>query len=815
MAEFKDLATQVSDSQKTEIDVKNEIIQLLEDIEWKITHAEEHWKWGRIKQEYSMIKVEIIKALAEDNEITREELAYLKNQIESKHENLANFYVENVNLLILEKNKKIVLKTLNKLKEKNVYVLITQLHQKLRSDIDIIRATLKVWEKLSTNTLLWHIPDEVFKNKDKFAQLLELSEDREMVTFRESFINNNWQFNVNNEDKNSLNNFLNNSENNYSHKEIVDWVESYIGKNGISNLEDNEVIKILDVLSKWGSFLDAKKFLICIESRVSIFDDFIRTNNLDTILWSDLLPLNLRRNDVMQKLFIDTLVKYARNIWDNVNVILDSLILDNVETAKYFFTSVKNLWEEKSTKIFSNPILRWKIQNVLEKNIQTDNSKDEIYNQMIEEFTFFSEWSKNLLNAVRWNDEISQLNEDDKQKVFSEYLRDTIGLSWSNEEIIGLVGKIIDLKISKAWKKQTEPIFIELLKVCWQDRKKAKKFIQEVKDYKIAKLASKNKETIAQKWDEIDTWFNIKHWVLTKDFDIFLSEKIKKFKELDYEIISKNAIEEYIKIHKIEWISEETKESIRKILSSHCENKQTSGERNNPDLYLKALEWKVPKEDYQRQINKELEKGYDFKAEEEIINRQTNIEKNYAYVVTWKISNNDIFTPTEKSYAKVDWWYALLWNDWEPIIKWLVISKREKNLTKWDPEKTKDLINFYETLKELWLSNLWKYRGQISNTIWRKSWSNLNYTDLLDENEVKIFLNSILISIWMDKIDPSLSFTEFKNLFKSNNEYQVIWNWYNDNIFTLGNSSIEELFIKKYIKNWIFQYKFFQDKVNK
>jgi hypothetical protein len=110
------------------------------------------------------------------------------------------------------------------------------------------------------------------------------------------------------------------------------------------------------------------------------------------------------------------------------------------------------------------------------------------------------------------------------------------------------------------------------------------------------------------------------------------------------------------------------------------------------------------------------------------------------------------------------------------------------------------LINFYTILSELWLATLWEYRLAISSSIANIDWISLDYTDnSLNENELKIFLNYILKSIWENEINNTQNIEEFKNLFKRKNDFQATWQVYINDIYKKWNSKIEETFLAKYI----------------
>ncbi|MFK7780183.1 MAG: hypothetical protein QM490_03460 [Candidatus Gracilibacteria bacterium] len=158
------------------------------------------------------------------------------------------------------------------------------------------------------------------------------------------------------------------------------------------------------------------------------------------------------------------------------------------------------------------------------------------------------------------------------------------------------------------------------------------------------------------------------------------------------------------------------------------------------------------------------------------------------------ISNN--LTLQENDYIPTNNGYKITIPSGENI----TISEEEKKLTLGNPEATENLINFYSTLNKVGLSNLWEYRVAISNSIGSISGSNVNYNDnLLGENEIKIFLNSILKSVGKKEININNTLEEFIELFKTENGYQAIGDGYKNNSNIKGSSKIEELFTKRYL----------------
>ncbi|MDD3793415.1 MAG: hypothetical protein PHI37_01265 [Candidatus Gracilibacteria bacterium] len=128
------------------------------------------------------------------------------------------------------------------------------------------------------------------------------------------------------------------------------------------------------------------------------------------------------------------------------------------------------------------------------------------------------------------------------------------------------------------------------------------------------------------------------------------------------------------------------------------------------------------------------------------------------------------------------------------------LSVEEKNIVKSSPEALKNIIDFYKTLNELGLSDLWEYRKYIFTAIGNKKGIGFNIgSNYFEENNVKIFLNSILSSIGEEKIDSTKSMAEFKNIFSQKNNRQIISNGYSDNAIKKGSSKITETFLQKYV----------------
>lgn len=146
-----------------------------------------------------------------------------------------------------------------------------------------------------------------------------------------------------------------------------------------------------------------------------------------------------------------------------------------------------------------------------------------------------------------------------------------------------------------------------------------------------------------------------------------------------------------------------------------------------------------------------------------------------------------------------NWWY----------IEWL--TKEEAEITT-NPEAAQNLVEFKNTLDELNLTKLWKFRTDIFKIIsW--IWFSHKNSDYLNENEIKIFLNSLITSILPELIDnwhyniPN----DKMNLKSLKNEMLLLNSWWSSvwqitDVNFSWDSYLEKIFIDKFVnrESWKF-----------
>lgn len=872
-SQFNDLISQVSSNEIETEDksVKSETLQLLWDARGIIELASRQWKdkEAEIRQKYEKVRLWIIEATKNDLKITRAELDWLKAEVNKTNEKLADFYVNNVDMLKLELNKDVVIKTLNKLvadKKWNIKNLedISQLTVKIKDinknfkwDLDVLKATRDetIW---FTSEDIQQIPEDFFSNEKNLEYMLKHSNEKWLIVLiasknigEDKLINIIWSINnetinesskildkhipieiLNKDIENKLKmnldsknmsldkinklapDFIDKLINEWTTDNLSDEIEYFLSKYNINDLSDEVIEKILSITMSDDTLKYAPKFIFGLNEKTNIVKDFILNNDENLIKY---LPNKISKNNEVQKSIIDKIALNVRNNSNN-DLLLNYIDVDDAEIARYFYKTIKDLWNIESSKIFSNFTIRESIRRI----VKNENfNKEESDKEMLSDLASY-DWWKELIDAASKNRENLEKLDIDKKMILSSDLIEKLWLNVDKNSVKWIIDEIIKLDISKLWEKSADITYNKLLKICWNDINKVKAFISEIKWFQIKEnvVESNNikEELKKKKFDK----FNVNLDNLENDFDVFLVKKVNDYKEknkdkqVDIKAISKQALEEYIKNNKKEWISIDEEEKLKKILNNFLENRDNTTIINEVDSFSKVLSWEIKKEDFEKIVQKSFEKAYDFEAEKEIVKQQEKIENDYRIKNGLWWINNEISNSLQYDYKKVEWGYSLVWQNWETV-KWLVISEQEKLLAEKNPDAAKNLVNFYETLDKLWLNSIWKYREDISSSIWGINWASLNYNDdSLGQNELKIFLNAILVSVWETKIDMWRGVDEFINLFRNKNDFQVIWEWYKNNTNKIWWSKIEEKFMEKYVL-WFpkFQNTAFADSLSK
>lgn len=153
--------------------------------------------------------------------------------------------------------------------------------------------------------------------------------------------------------------------------------------------------------------------------------------------------------------------------------------------------------------------------------------------------------------------------------------------------------------------------------------------------------------------------------------------------------------------------------------------------------------------------------------EENFLETKINYEQNHNINKNYKeqIFENQDYNPKT--------WTLPITNEYWKIEK-IKLTPYEMVLVNKRPETLEKIVDFYKILDKVWLSELWNIKEQIFKAIWWIGFST-NDKNYLSENETKIFLNSILKSVWENEIDTVFSLNEFQNQIEIMNKTQIWW----------------------------------------
>jgi hypothetical protein len=145
-------------------------------------------------------------------------------------------------------------------------------------------------------------------------------------------------------------------------------------------------------------------------------------------------------------------------------------------------------------------------------------------------------------------------------------------------------------------------------------------------------------------------------------------------------------------------------------------------------------------------------------------------------------------------------WIVTISENW--ITNKIKLTPTERLLVNQNPKTLKNIINFYKTLDIIWLSKLWWIKENLFKVIWNKKWIWFKIdNDYLNENEIKIFLNSILKSVWEDEISPVFTLNSFLFKIEQKNKNQI---WWDEAIVNtnLNETFLENKFFNKFVPRY-------------
>lgn len=185
-----------------------------------------------------------------------------------------------------------------------------------------------------------------------------------------------------------------------------------------------------------------------------------------------------------------------------------------------------------------------------------------------------------------------------------------------------------------------------------------------------------------------------------------------------------------------------------------------------------------------KKLSQEYKKLQDLKNDK--INLPENKEsKSYDFA--------DSLSAMNLNFSQVNWQIKIILPTWE-----VTLNQTEYKLVKESKNALENIIKFKETLDKLNLSKLWDFRENIFKWVANKYMLKFNIKDdYLDDNELKIFLLTIIKSVWL-KINNNAGLENIINEINKINNWDFIWKTKDNNKF--WESKLEELFLNKFDK---------------
>lgn len=272
-----------------------------------------------------------------------------------------------------------------------------------------------------------------------------------------------------------------------------------------------------------------------------------------------------------------------------------------------------------------------------------------------------------------------------------------------------------------------------------------------------------------------------------------LSEQRLKYESLK----SKNEKELWLLELKIQdteialWIHKETKqETVENVAKAEdpkvVEEAKTQLKEEQKNILLKNKDLAQKIQQYEQQ-KAEYEKKYPpivEKKPEEVKTNPQNLQANL--LETQK-------PQTQNKLISLDGNYTLKTPKEE-----ISITQKEAKIIQQNPEAEQNLINFKETLDELWINKLWDFRENIFTALENKSWNAFDEADnFLWESEVVNFLGNTLVALWLEKeVRYNASLDVIKQEFKIKNQvWAILDGWINQ---VNGNTTIEQAFVNNF-----------------
>lgn len=476
------------------------------------------------------------------------------------------------------------------------------------------------------------------------------------------------------------------------------------------------------------------------------------------------LSSTLQKNDWLVNTFLDASLKENFDYNNLIKIIEQIELGKNIWIVLLIYDKlVKKYGEEKVDNLFLHPKMSQKMQ-VFFRNL---------------DWTTQSEWQKEALKRLSW--------------VFDKLIKEF--------EVARNSISSFQEKYNKSEEKEKDSIFLEKIeKITWFSLQDNKLIFEILKK----PVNDENSRELLGLLKKITKWNNKKVVEILSGLQKLQIENIKNDLENNSQMIRENwfstqKIDDLITKNPKE--KEESTQDYKKRILNLFQKENGKLTPEQAKLFENYLQWKLSIATLEYQ-NKNidlyisyLENPEKFKSFEEYKETKSPDEKSDLQKET--IQNQISYSDgTNLDYEQKWSSFELNTSFWK-----IEINNEEFKTVSQSKEALNNLINFKETIDELWLSKLWDYREKIF--LWLGNLINTK-DDYIWERELKMFLIAIMQSIWIQVKNPS-QLTLLKEEIKENNNIWVITSMRDVN--TYGNSKIESIFISKFDpnRNWFFE----------
>lgn len=660
-----------------------------------------------------------------------------------------------------------------------------------------IASELDAWSFMSRLSVeLW------FENTQKIAQILNLK-----IFDIDKVVSNEWWFADLNTDttNNKLMNIINFKWSLLEYKNLstdLTYINGYIDKNWVKDIWEQvlgylkkewALIKHLPMLiyaikneKLWLEWADLKDF----------YDWLIKIDPLATAyIWKERYDKVISEGDTdFVNLTYWLMDKYTENLlerwgWYNdlVDIITSMDFGEDIWLLYWTYTSIyKNFWQSMAVNVFSNI-------NVID---EVDGLKHKIMNSK----------SYSWKEYVGFLDNITE-NAIDIKKTWEKILK-----------------RVEDGWIKDILKTQSDEILLKIDEIIW-NLDVSQKILELITLY--LKWGTKDKDMLFLSINGLIAWthkFETNEWdqVLRGEFEKILKYVINLEKEkitvnkwdLWIESLEESDIDWYQKyISENMWdpglTPEQKKENLDRYLEyiarKHSiefndENRVRLEELLKSEINLKELEFRADNfDDYYNYLSKWYFLTWEsFNKYLEVTKSDREFAKNIWADRSWwfnEVKQNYLSSrPWISDVTQISWWYQYIIN-WEKLI----LNLDEAILVSKSKENTDNIINFRDTLNELWISWLWTYREWIFRALENKNSARFNLKDnYLGADEIKVFLLWTIWALWID-IWNLTNLEEIKRAVKdTNNVWDITWQAQQNEVWR---STLEQRFIEEFDEN--------------